>query len=130
MAIPTERTVMTPHELREVAAGYFFLPRPYLAPVVGGHINLPSTEPNPVTVDLYGDALMSFPAHGEAHWCVQHDAIADASRDHYVNDLGIAVRRAVDDLFHQAVPLGDIVPMDELKDLVSDAELSPPAFNV
>eukprot|EP00873_Tetraselmis_striata_P003016 jgi/Tetstr1/423280/TSEL_013979.t1 len=26
MAIPTARTVMTPHELREVAVGYFFLP--------------------------------------------------------------------------------------------------------
>eukprot|EP00873_Tetraselmis_striata_P021075 jgi/Tetstr1/441339/TSEL_029590.t1 len=35
LAIPTARTVMTPHELREVAAGYFFLPSPCLAPVVG-----------------------------------------------------------------------------------------------
>eukprot|EP00873_Tetraselmis_striata_P029650 jgi/Tetstr1/449914/TSEL_036969.t2 len=37
MAIPTARTVMTmtSHELREVAAGYFFLPSPCLAPVVG-----------------------------------------------------------------------------------------------
>eukprot|EP00873_Tetraselmis_striata_P015979 jgi/Tetstr1/436243/TSEL_025086.t1 len=28
VAIPTARTVMTPHEPREVAAGYFFLPSP------------------------------------------------------------------------------------------------------
>eukprot|EP00873_Tetraselmis_striata_P043320 jgi/Tetstr1/463584/TSEL_008463.t1 len=87
-------------------------------------------EHNPVTVDLYGDALMNLPAPGDAHWRVQHDAIADAFRDHCVHDLGIAVRREVDDLFQQAVPLGNTVPRDELKDLVPDAELSLPAFNV
>eukprot|EP00873_Tetraselmis_striata_P013841 jgi/Tetstr1/434105/TSEL_023249.t1 len=130
VAIPTARTAMTPHELREVAAGYFFLPSPCLAPVVGCQIILPSTEHNPVIVDLYGDALMNLPAPGDAHWRVQHDAIADAFRDHCVHDLGIAVRREVDDLFQQAVPLGNTVPMDELKDLVPDAELSLPAFNV
>eukprot|EP00873_Tetraselmis_striata_P039973 jgi/Tetstr1/460237/TSEL_000473.t1 len=43
---------------------------------------------------------------------------------------GIAVRREVDDLFQQAVPLGDTASRDELKDLVPDAELSLPAFNV
>eukprot|EP00873_Tetraselmis_striata_P004086 jgi/Tetstr1/424350/TSEL_014913.t1 len=130
VAIPTARTAMTPHELREVAAGYFFLPSPCLAPVVGCEIILPSTEHNPVIVDLYGDALMNLPAHGDAHWRVQHDAIADAFRDHCVHDLGIAVRRDVDDLFQQAVPLGNTVPRDELKDLAPDAELSLPAFNV
>eukprot|EP00873_Tetraselmis_striata_P018186 jgi/Tetstr1/438450/TSEL_027006.t1 len=62
VAIPTARTAMTPHELREVAAGYFFLPSPCLAPVVGCQIILPSTEHNPVIVDLYGDALMNLPA--------------------------------------------------------------------
>eukprot|EP00873_Tetraselmis_striata_P003728 jgi/Tetstr1/423992/TSEL_014603.t1 len=87
VAIPTARTAMTPHELREVAAGYFFLPSPCLAPVVGCQIILPSTEHNPITVDLYGDALVNLPAPGDAHW-------------------------------------------DELKDLVPDAELSLPAFNV
>eukprot|EP00873_Tetraselmis_striata_P018417 jgi/Tetstr1/438681/TSEL_027231.t1 len=77
VAIPTARTVMTPHELRE------------------------------------------------------HDAIADAFCDHCVHDMGrIVVRRKVDDLFQQAVPLGNTVPMDELKDLVPDAELSLPACNV
>eukprot|EP00873_Tetraselmis_striata_P000357 jgi/Tetstr1/420621/TSEL_011709.t1 len=130
VAIPTARTAMTPHELREVAAGYFFLPSPCLAPVVGCQIILPSTEHNPVIVDLYGDALMNLPAPGDAHWRVHHDAIADAFRDHCVHDLGIAVRREVDDLFQQAVPLGNTVPRDELKDLVPDAELSLPAFNV
>eukprot|EP00873_Tetraselmis_striata_P012895 jgi/Tetstr1/433159/TSEL_022491.t1 len=130
VAIPTARTAMTPHELREVAAGYFFLPSPCLAPAVGCQIILPSTEHNPVFVDLYGDALINLPAPGDAHWRVQHDAIADAFRDHCVHDLGIAVRREVDDLFQQAVPLGNTVPMDELKDLVPDAELSLPAFNV
>eukprot|EP00873_Tetraselmis_striata_P019626 jgi/Tetstr1/439890/TSEL_028298.t1 len=109
VAIPTARTAMTPHELREVAAGYFFLPSPCLAPVVGCQIILPSTEHNPVIVDLYGDALMNLPAPGDAHWRVQHDAIADAFRDHCVHDLGIAVRREVDDLFQQAVPLGNTV---------------------
>eukprot|EP00873_Tetraselmis_striata_P008530 jgi/Tetstr1/428794/TSEL_018781.t1 len=73
---------------------------------------------------------MNLPAPGDAHWRVQHDAIADAFRDHCVHDLGIAVRREVDYLFQQAVPLGNTVPRDELKDLVPDAELSPPAFNV
>eukprot|EP00873_Tetraselmis_striata_P021284 jgi/Tetstr1/441548/TSEL_029777.t1 len=130
VAIPTARTAMTPHELREVAAGYFFLPSPCLAPVVGCQIILPSTEHNPVIVDLYGDALMNLPAPGDAHLRVHHDAIADAFRDHCVHDLGIAVRREVDDLFQQAVPLGNTVPRDELKDLVPDAELSLPAFNV
>eukprot|EP00873_Tetraselmis_striata_P041875 jgi/Tetstr1/462139/TSEL_007205.t2 len=130
VAIPTARTAMTPHELREVAAGYFFLPSPCLAPVVWCQIILPSTEHNPVIVDLYGDALMNLPAPGDAHWRVQHDAIADAFRDQCVHDLGIAVRREVDDLFQQAVPLGNTVPRDELKDLVPDAELSLPAFNV
>eukprot|EP00873_Tetraselmis_striata_P040693 jgi/Tetstr1/460957/TSEL_006109.t1 len=127
---PDPRTVMTPHELREIAASYFFLPSPCLAPVVGSQIILPSTEHNPVTVDLYGDALMNLPAPGDAHWRVQHDAIAAAFRNHCVHDLGIAVRREVDDLFQQAVPLGNTVPRDELKDLVPDAELSLPAFNV
>eukprot|EP00873_Tetraselmis_striata_P036645 jgi/Tetstr1/456909/TSEL_043579.t1 len=130
VAIPTARTVMTPQELREVAAGYFFMPSPCLAPVVGSQIILPSTEHNPVTVDLYGDTLMNLPAPGDAHWRVQHDAIADAFRDHCVHDLGMAVRREVDDLFQQAVPLGNTVPRDELKDLVPDADLSLPAFNV
>jgi len=32
-------------------------------------------------------------------------------------------------LFQQAMPLGDAVPRDELKDLVPDAELSP-VFNM
>eukprot|EP00873_Tetraselmis_striata_P023392 jgi/Tetstr1/443656/TSEL_031649.t1 len=130
VAIPTARTAMTPHELREVAAGYFLPPSPCLVPVVGSQIILPSTEHNPVTVDLYGDALMKLPAPGDAHWRVQHDAIAYAFRDHCVQDLGIAVRREVDDLFQQAVPLGNTVPRDELTDLVPDAELSLPAFNV
>eukprot|EP00873_Tetraselmis_striata_P039930 jgi/Tetstr1/460194/TSEL_005509.t1 len=130
VAIPTARTAMTSHELREVAAGYFLLPSPCLAPVVGCQIILPSTYHNPVIVDLYGDALMNLPAPGDAHRRVQHDAIADAFRDHCVHDLGIAVRREVDDLFQQAVPLGNTVPRDELKDLVPDAELSLPAFNV
>eukprot|EP00873_Tetraselmis_striata_P010573 jgi/Tetstr1/430837/TSEL_020618.t1 len=71
---------------------------------------------------------MNLPAPGDAHWRVQHDAIADAFRDHHcVHDLGIAVRREMDDLFQ---PLGNTVPRDELKDLVPDAELSLPAFNV
>eukprot|EP00873_Tetraselmis_striata_P033042 jgi/Tetstr1/453306/TSEL_040298.t1 len=43
VAIPTARTVMTPRELREIAAGYFFLPSPCLAPVIGSQIILPST---------------------------------------------------------------------------------------
>eukprot|EP00873_Tetraselmis_striata_P011363 jgi/Tetstr1/431627/TSEL_021157.t1 len=98
VAIPTARTVMTPHELREVAARYFLLPSPCLAPVVGSQIILPSTEHNPVIVDLYGDALMDLPAPGDAHW--------------------------------RAMPLGNTVPRVELKDLVPDAELSLPAFNV
>eukprot|EP00873_Tetraselmis_striata_P008102 jgi/Tetstr1/428366/TSEL_018401.t1 len=131
VAIPTARTATTPHELREVAAGgYFLLPSLCLAPVVGSQIILPSTEHNPVTVDLYGDALMNLPAPRDAHWRVQHDAIADAFCDHCVHDLGIAVRREVDDLFQQAVPLGNTVPRDEVKDLVPDAKLSLPAFNV
>eukprot|EP00873_Tetraselmis_striata_P022161 jgi/Tetstr1/442425/TSEL_030549.t1 len=56
VAIPTARTVMTPHELREVAAGYFFLSSPCLAPLVGSQIIEPSTEHNPATVDLYTNA--------------------------------------------------------------------------
>eukprot|EP00873_Tetraselmis_striata_P045093 jgi/Tetstr1/465357/TSEL_010043.t1 len=72
VAIPTARTAMTPHELREM--------------------------PSAITV--------------------------------FTTYLGIAVRREVDDLFQQAVPLGNTVPRDELKDLVPDAELSLPAFNV
>eukprot|EP00873_Tetraselmis_striata_P019449 jgi/Tetstr1/439713/TSEL_028132.t1 len=91
VAIPTARTAMIPHELWEVAAGYFFLPSPCLAPVVGCHIILPSTEHNPVIVDLYGDALMNLPAPGDAHWRVQHDAIADAFRDHCVHDLELSL---------------------------------------
>eukprot|EP00873_Tetraselmis_striata_P016259 jgi/Tetstr1/436523/TSEL_025348.t2 len=121
---------MTPHELREVAAGCFFLHSPCLAPVVGSHAILPSTKHNPVIVDLYGDALMNLPAHGDAHWRVQHDAIAYAFRDQCVHDLGIALCRKVDDLFQQAVPPGNTVPRDVLKDLVPDAELPLPAFNV
>eukprot|EP00873_Tetraselmis_striata_P046320 jgi/Tetstr1/466584/TSEL_000992.t1 len=109
VAIPTARTVTTPQELREVAAVYFFLPSPCLAPVVGSHIILPSTKHNPVIVDLYGDALMNLPRPGDAHWRVQNDAIADAFHDHCVHDLGV-VRREVDDLFQQAVPLGNTDP--------------------
>eukprot|EP00873_Tetraselmis_striata_P028079 jgi/Tetstr1/448343/TSEL_035627.t1 len=67
---------------------------------------------------------MNLPAPRDAHWRVQHDAIAHAFRDHCVYDMGIVVRRAVDDCFRQAVPLGNTVPRDELKDLVPDAELS------
>eukprot|EP00873_Tetraselmis_striata_P027240 jgi/Tetstr1/447504/TSEL_034885.t1 len=91
VAIPTARTAMTPQELREVAAGYFLLPSPCLAPVIGSQIILPSTEHNPVTVDLYGDALMNLPAPGDAHWRVHHDAIADAFRDHCVHDLELSL---------------------------------------
>eukprot|EP00873_Tetraselmis_striata_P045498 jgi/Tetstr1/465762/TSEL_010387.t1 len=69
-------------------------------------------------------------ATGDAHSRVHHDAIADAFRDHCVHDMGIAVRREVDDLFQQAMPLGNTVPRDGLKDLVPDADLSLPAFNV
>eukprot|EP00873_Tetraselmis_striata_P018657 jgi/Tetstr1/438921/TSEL_027429.t1 len=74
---------------------------------------------------------MNLLAPKDAHWRVQHDAIADAIRDHSVHDPDIVVRREVDDcLFQQTVPLGNTVPMDELKDLVPDAELSLPACNV
>eukprot|EP00873_Tetraselmis_striata_P023973 jgi/Tetstr1/444237/TSEL_032130.t1 len=67
VAIPTAWTVMTPYELREVAAGYFLMPSPpCLAPVFGSYIILPSTEHNPVIDDLYGDAFMNLPAHGDA----------------------------------------------------------------
>eukprot|EP00873_Tetraselmis_striata_P010728 jgi/Tetstr1/430992/TSEL_020746.t1 len=103
---------------------------PCLPPVVGSQIILPSAEHNPVIVDLDGDALMNLPAPGDAHWRVQHDAIAEVFRNHCVHDLGIVVRQEVDDLFQQAVPLGNTVPRDELKDLVPDAELSLTAFNV
>eukprot|EP00873_Tetraselmis_striata_P001515 jgi/Tetstr1/421779/TSEL_012682.t1 len=44
--------------------------------------------------------------------------------------VSLYTAREVDDLFQQAVPLGNTVPMDELKDLVPEAELSLPAFNV
>eukprot|EP00873_Tetraselmis_striata_P036138 jgi/Tetstr1/456402/TSEL_043136.t1 len=59
-------------------------------------------------------------------------AHCDASDPAVCSDVQrcIAVRREVDDLFKQAVPLGNTVPRDELKDLVPDAELSLPAFNV
>eukprot|EP00873_Tetraselmis_striata_P022159 jgi/Tetstr1/442423/TSEL_030547.t1 len=74
---------------------------------------------------------MNLPAPaGDAHWSVQHDAIADAFRDYCVHDMGIIVHREVDELFQQEVPLGNTVPRDELKDLVPDAELSLAAFNV
>eukprot|EP00873_Tetraselmis_striata_P009598 jgi/Tetstr1/429862/TSEL_019727.t2 len=63
---------------------------------------------------------VAIPAHGAD----------DAFRDHCVHDLRIAVRREVDDLFQKAVPYGNTVPGDELKDLVPDAELSLPVFNV
>eukprot|EP00873_Tetraselmis_striata_P004265 jgi/Tetstr1/424529/TSEL_015057.t1 len=117
VAIPTARTVMTPYELREVAAGYFFLPSPCLAPVVGSQIILPSTEHNPVTVDLYGDALMNLPAHGDAHWRVQHDAIANAFRDHCVH------WHPRDAAWHntepgQKGPLRDILDMSEYTGMV------------
>eukprot|EP00873_Tetraselmis_striata_P018315 jgi/Tetstr1/438579/TSEL_027130.t1 len=52
-------------------------------------------------------------------------------RDHCVHDLSVVVRREVDGLFHQAGPLGNnTVPKDDHKDMVPDAELSLPAFNV
>eukprot|EP00873_Tetraselmis_striata_P035794 jgi/Tetstr1/456058/TSEL_042828.t1 len=129
VAISTAWTVMTPHKLREVAAGHFFLPSPCMAPVVGSHIIFPSKRHNLVIVDLYGDTLLSLSAHGDAHWRVQHDAIPYAFRNHCVHNLGIVARREVDDLFQLAVPLGNTVPMDELKDLVPDVELSLRAFN-
>eukprot|EP00873_Tetraselmis_striata_P034595 jgi/Tetstr1/454859/TSEL_041724.t1 len=57
--------------------------------------------------------------------------MADAFRDHCVHDMGIVVRREVDDLYKHAVPLGNTAPRDELKDdQVPDAEISLPAFNV
>eukprot|EP00873_Tetraselmis_striata_P044498 jgi/Tetstr1/464762/TSEL_009509.t1 len=55
---------------------------------------------------------------------------AHAFRDHCVHDRGIAIHHEVDDLFKQGVTLCNTVPRDELKDLVPDAELSLPAFNV
>eukprot|EP00873_Tetraselmis_striata_P016160 jgi/Tetstr1/436424/TSEL_025254.t1 len=117
VAIPTARTVMTPHELREVAAGYFFLPSPCLTLLVGSQIILLSTEHNPVIVDLYGDALMNLKAPGDAHRRVQHDAIANAFRDHCVHDL------ARDAAWHntepgQKDPLRDILDMSEYTGMV------------
>eukprot|EP00873_Tetraselmis_striata_P001324 jgi/Tetstr1/421588/TSEL_012532.t1 len=74
---------------------------------------------------------MNFPpAPGDAHnWRVQHDAIADAFRDHCVHDMGIVVRQEVDDLFQQAVPLGNTVPRDDVPQGPS-AGRRLPAFNV
>eukprot|EP00873_Tetraselmis_striata_P001649 jgi/Tetstr1/421913/TSEL_012813.t1 len=78
VAIPTARTVMTPHaELREVAAG---------------------RAPSAITMF--------------ATW------------------VSLYAGRWLNDLFQHAVPLGNTVPMDEIKDLVPDAEPSLPAFNV
>eukprot|EP00873_Tetraselmis_striata_P041505 jgi/Tetstr1/461769/TSEL_006857.t1 len=48
------------------------------------------------------------------------DVFADAFHDHCVYDLGIDVRREVDDMFQQALPLGNTVPMDELNDMMPD----------
>lgn len=53
---------------------------------------------------------MNHPAHGDAHWLVQHDAIAYAYRNkRCVHDLGLVVCREVGDLFQKAVPLGNTV---------------------
>eukprot|EP00873_Tetraselmis_striata_P020959 jgi/Tetstr1/441223/TSEL_029479.t1 len=120
VAIPTARRLMTPPEMREVAAGYFFLPISCMAPVVGSEIILPSTEYNPITVDLYGDALMDLPAHGDAHWRVQHDATADAFRDQCVHDIGIDVCGEVDELFRQEEAFGS----DEMGQRALDRLLS------
>eukprot|EP00873_Tetraselmis_striata_P039174 jgi/Tetstr1/459438/TSEL_004807.t1 len=80
------------------------------------------TEHNPVTVDLYGDALMILPAPGDAHWRVQHDAIADAFRDHCVHDLGLAARDAVRHNTEpgQKGPLRDIQDVSEYTGMVFD----------
>eukprot|EP00873_Tetraselmis_striata_P027923 jgi/Tetstr1/448187/TSEL_035478.t1 len=122
---------MTPHELRKVAAGYFSMASLCcLAPVVGNQIILPSTEHSPVIVNLHGDSLMNLPEPVDAHLRVHHDGSADAFRDHYVHDQGIVVRREADDLFQHAMPLGNTIPMDELKDLAPDAKLSIPSFDV
>eukprot|EP00873_Tetraselmis_striata_P000876 jgi/Tetstr1/421140/TSEL_012183.t1 len=73
---------------------------------------------------------MNLPAPRDAYWRVHHDAIADAFRDNCVHDLVIAVHREVDDLCYRAVPLGNTVPRDGLKDIMPEAEVSFPAFNV
>eukprot|EP00873_Tetraselmis_striata_P044227 jgi/Tetstr1/464491/TSEL_009249.t1 len=56
--------------------------------------------------------------------------LSDTFFDQCVHDQGIAIRREVDDLSPLEVPLGNNVPMHELKDPVPDAGLSLPAFNV
>eukprot|EP00873_Tetraselmis_striata_P011902 jgi/Tetstr1/432166/TSEL_021623.t1 len=48
----------------------------------------------------------------------------------YNAEMEAARREAPADIEWPAVPLGNTVPMDELRDLVPDAELSLPAFNV
>eukprot|EP00873_Tetraselmis_striata_P042723 jgi/Tetstr1/462987/TSEL_007928.t1 len=66
-------------------------------------------------------------------WTVAIPTARTAMTPHELRKVaaGIAVRREVDDLFKQAaVPLGNTVPRDELKDVVPNAELSLPAFNV
>eukprot|EP00873_Tetraselmis_striata_P008358 jgi/Tetstr1/428622/TSEL_018611.t1 len=57
-------------------------------------------------------------------------SLSDTLCDQCVHEQGIAIRREVDHFFPLAVPLGNNVPMHELKDPVPDAELSLPAFNV
>eukprot|EP00873_Tetraselmis_striata_P003206 jgi/Tetstr1/423470/TSEL_014151.t1 len=63
-------------------------------------------------------------------WTVAIPIARTVLTPHELREASLYGGRWMDDLFHQAVPLGNTVPMDDLKDLVPDAELSLPAFNV
>eukprot|EP00873_Tetraselmis_striata_P044324 jgi/Tetstr1/464588/TSEL_009344.t1 len=63
-------------------------------------------------------------------WTVAIPIARTAMTPHELQEVSRYGGRWMIDLFQQAVPLGNTVPRDELKDLVPDAELSLPAFNV
>eukprot|EP00873_Tetraselmis_striata_P013881 jgi/Tetstr1/434145/TSEL_002469.t1 len=63
-------------------------------------------------------------------WTVAIPTTRTVMTPHELREVSLYGGRCVDDLFQQAVPLGNTVPRDELNDLVPDAELSLPAFNV
>eukprot|EP00873_Tetraselmis_striata_P012756 jgi/Tetstr1/433020/TSEL_022357.t1 len=54
-------------------------------------------------------------------WTVAISTARTVMTPHELREVGMDVRREVDDVFQQEAPFGNTVPRDELKDLVPDA---------
>jgi hypothetical protein len=102
-AIPQPDTVLSREQLREVAARFFLLPSPALAPFVGHVINVPNSRGTQRLCDAFGDRLCTAQLPGAGYFGRAHDKL-QGSIARTARGMGLPVEMEVEHGFQHCVP--------------------------